>query len=250
MVLKKTLFMTKLNQTRTIHIYVPDSYTYTNKRYPVLYMFDGHNLFFDQEATYGKSWNLMQHIQEENRELIVVGQECSHEGNNRLDEYGPYPFADAYFGTFEGKGDLTMDFFVHELKPYMDTNFPTISDREHTWIGGSSCGGLMAYYALCAYNSIYSKALVISPYVQVVEDYLYWQTEHTDFHYDTSVYISWGAMEYGKHHFFQETKICTNLVNQLIQKGVYAQMNVKLDGEHTERSWEEEVPTFLSFLFQ
>ena len=45
-------FMPPFQENRTIHVYMPD----TNKRYPVLYMFDGHNLFFDQDATYGRSW--------------------------------------------------------------------------------------------------------------------------------------------------------------------------------------------------
>ena len=104
--------MSRLHQKRTIHMYLPDDYLVTKKRYPVLYMFDGHNLFNDEDATYGKSWNLEQQIRWNHKELIVVGQECSHDGNARLDEYGPWPFADENFGIFEGKGEATMHFFV------------------------------------------------------------------------------------------------------------------------------------------
>ena len=81
-------YMPPFHENRTIHVYVPD----TNKRYPVLYMFDGHNLFFDQEATYGRSWRMGDNLERLHRECIVVGQECSHHNNDRLSEYSPYSF--------------------------------------------------------------------------------------------------------------------------------------------------------------
>lgn len=242
--------MSQLNENRMIHMYLPDDYLYSMKRYPVLYMFDGHNLFYDEDATYGKSWNLGYWVREKNLDLIVVGQECSHNGNSRLDEYGPWPFADNAFGIFEGKGKQTMDFFVNELKPYIDEHFPTLPQRETTWIGGSSCGGLMAYYGGVFHSDIYSKSLVISPYFQTVEDYLYWDTRHTYIHNNSSMYISWGAQEGGKHSFIQETFICTELANILLKKGVHIQFNVKPEGGHSESDWEQEVPTFLDFLFE
>ena len=47
------------DEERRIYVYLPESYRWNSKRrYPVLYMFDGHNLFFDSDATYGKSWGL------------------------------------------------------------------------------------------------------------------------------------------------------------------------------------------------
>ena len=51
-------------EERRLYVYLPKSYT-TNrrKRYPVLYMFDGHNLFFDSDATYGKSWGLKKYLE-------------------------------------------------------------------------------------------------------------------------------------------------------------------------------------------
>lgn len=248
MILKFDLYMSKLQENRTIHLYLPDDYLESRKRYPVLYMFDGHNLFNDEDATYGKSWNLARQIEWKKMDLIVVGQECSHDGNARLDEYAPWPFADEYFGVFNGKGEQTMHFFTEELKPYIDEHFPTIRGREHTFIGGSSCGGLMAYYAGVYFSHIYSKSLVISPYFQPIEDYLYWNTDHAYVDPNSSMYISWGALEGGKHAFIRETKICTELANKLINKGVYVQLNVKPEGAHTESDWEEEVPTFLDFL--
>lgn len=52
-------------------------------------MLDGHNLFVDQEATYGKSWNLDAFLAGYDKPFIIVGLECDHRGNNRLNEYAP-----------------------------------------------------------------------------------------------------------------------------------------------------------------
>lgn len=249
MILKFDLFMSRLNRNRTIHVYLPNDYLESRKNYPVLYMFDGHNLFNDEDASFGKSWNLGRQIAANKKDMIVVGQECSHEGNARLDEYGPYPFADEYFGTFQGKGEDTMHFFINELKPYIDSHFPTLPNREHTWIGGSSCGGLMAYYAAVFHSDIYSKSLVISPYFQPTEEYLYWNTENANIQLPSAMYMSWGAFEGSKHTFIRETKICTDLASKLIKKGVKLEFNVKPEGGHSETDWEQEVYPFLQFLF-
>ncbi len=251
MILKFELFMSLFKEKRMIHMFLPDDYLYSQKRYPVLYMFDGHNLFNDEDATFGKSWNLAASIMHAHRDLIVVGQECSHEGNDRLCEYSPYPFADEELQVLsEGYGDGTMHFFVHELKPYIDEHFPTLPQRETTWIGGSSCGGEMALYAGMRYNDVYSKSLVISPYLIPTADYFLMEASRTHFQQPSSFYFSWGALEgHGKHAFVQETKICTELANRLSKNGAQIYFNVKPEGEHTESSWEEETPEFLNYLF-
>lgn len=234
-----------------IHMYLPDDYLYSQKRYPVLYMFDGHNLFHDEDATYGKSWNLARQIQWSQKEMIVVGQECSHHGHDRLDEYSPYPFADVEMQVqLQGHGKETMDFFVHELKPYIDAHFPTLPQRETTWIAGSSCGGEMALYAGICYSDIYSRSLVISPYLVPTADYFLLEAEQSHLCKPSYFYFSWGAWEgSGKHAFVQETAICTEVANRLIEQGAKVYFHVKPEGEHTEASWEEEAGLFLDFLF-
>ncbi len=250
MIKKFSMHMSAFNEDRMIHMYIPDNYQDSGIQYPVLYMFDGQNLFLDEDATFHQSWNLADAIIEKNLDIIVVGQECSHDGNNRLNEYGPYPFADFDAKEcFDGFGDITMDFFVNELKPYIDEHFPTNPDRDTTWIGGSSCGGLMALYAHMVYSDIYSKSLVISPFVSPVEDYLYLEAFYTEMKDINKIYMSWGALEDGKHEFVKETKICTNLVNLLQEKGVQFHLNVKPYGHHCELDWAKECFEFLDFLF-
>ena len=160
MVIKWDVTIPKLSgdKTRRTFIYLPESYEQDpERRYPVLYMFDGHNLFEDQEATYGKSWGLKDYLDHSGLPLIVVGMECNHEGNSRLVEYSPYTFTDHQFGTIAGSGRQMMRWVVEELKPLIDRELPTLTSRKDTWIAGSSMGGLMSLYTITAHNDTFSS---------------------------------------------------------------------------------------------
>lgn len=81
-------------ERRRVYIYLPDEYYEKPKRqYPVLYMFDGHNVFYDEDATYGKSWGMEQYLQKSGRKLMVVALESSRAPDyGRLKEYAPFSF--------------------------------------------------------------------------------------------------------------------------------------------------------------
>lgn len=244
------LYMPQFQEERMIHMYLPNDYPNTTKRYPVLYMFDGHNLFDDSMATYGRSWRIGQYLQSNHIDCIVVGQECSHQGNKRLDEYGPYPFHSEFAEeSFSGHGLDTMHFFVDTLKPYIDANYRTKKERKYTWIAGSSCGGLMAYYAGIKFSRTYSKAVCVSPYFHPTMAYLYQDTKNTRMNKNTAFYLSWGSKETGSHGFVKETIDCLSLANLLIQNHIPIHFNLKEDGRHCEEDWEKEVPEIFDFLW-
>lgn len=75
-------------EERNLYIYLPDSYDWDRERYyPVLYMFDGHNVFFDSDATYGKCWGMKEYMDHTNTQVIIVAVECNHSPDNgRLKE--------------------------------------------------------------------------------------------------------------------------------------------------------------------
>ena len=89
MIVKRDCIYTPKGKNRPLHIYLPDDYLSGMDRYPVLYFFDGHNLFSDDDATYGKCWGLKTFLDKWDRKLILVGIECGHEGDERLSEYMP-----------------------------------------------------------------------------------------------------------------------------------------------------------------
>ena len=125
----------------TLHVYLPEGYDDSDERYPVMYFFDGHNLFFDEMATFGKSWGLRDFLDRWEKPLIVVGMECNHEGDLRLHEYCPYR-AHAFGSDIDGLGDETLRWIVDEVKPWADATLRTWPHRAATGIGGSSMGGL------------------------------------------------------------------------------------------------------------
>ena len=139
MVKKWNVTIPKLSgdKPRRAYICLPESYdTSKDKRYPVMYMFDGHNVFFDEDATFGKSWGMAKYMRESKKELIIVGVECNHEGNRRLVEYAPFTYTNSEHGHIKGKGSILMNWLVNTLKPYIDANYRTLPDRKNTIIAG------------------------------------------------------------------------------------------------------------------
>ena len=90
----------------------------------------GMNVFFNEDATYGKSWGVADYLDYTDTPLIVAAIECNAGANNeRLVEYSPYRFDDPTYGHFDGKGQATMSWFIHRFKPLIDQNFRTLPDR-------------------------------------------------------------------------------------------------------------------------
>ena len=80
------------DKPRKAYIYLPDYYAENpDRRFPVMYMFDGHNVFFDSEATYGKSWGMYNFMTWTRKPLIIVAVECNQFGE-RFHEYAPVTY--------------------------------------------------------------------------------------------------------------------------------------------------------------
>lgn len=236
------------DEERRLYVYVPDN---VSGPFPVLYMFDGHNVFLDEDASYGKSWGMLEFLQENNVPLMVVGVECNHhpetdECGGRLSEYSPFDFRDPEFGSIKGRGKITMDFFVKELKPFIDDNYPSLPEREYTFIGGSSMGGLMTIYALCKYNKYFSRGAALSPSVGFSPMKVMNMIKETKFRKDTILYMDYGENElkYGNTN-----KIYGKVSSLLINKNVLLDSRIVPDGNHNEESWEKQVPFFMETLF-
>lgn len=256
MIEKRDILFTPKGQTRTLHIYLPDDYNTSDERYPVMYFFDGHNLYSDTDATYGKSWGLKDFLDGWSKKMIVVGIECSHEGRSRLHEYSPYTFLGAFMGDVFGTGTETMDWIVNEVKPMIDREYRTYAFREATGIGGSSMGGLMSVFAAVKYNHAFSKAACLSStlnpcFRDVATDIVSSQLDA-----DTRVYLSWGTEEAGgtKEDPSEDwaTKTARNnlAVEALLrQQYVNTRLFCQRFGHHCEADWEKQVPEFMNYLW-
>ena len=234
---------------RTVYVYLPEEALLDPEaRFPVLYMFDGHNVFFDEDATYGKSWGMGDYLDDHHTPLIVVAIDCDHRRpNGRLREYSPFDFADPEFGTVRGRGKQFMDWLVFTLKPRIDERYPTLPGRETTWIAGSSMGGLMSLYAVTAYNDVFGRAAALSPSVWLVGGQMAPVIGRAVFAPGTVVYMDYGQREMGNHagmlHCFMDT------ASALMEKGVLLTCRIVPNGDHCEACREEQIPFFMEILF-
>ena len=239
-----TAHITPFGLDRNTFVYLPDGWQTSGKRYPVVYMFDGHNLFFDSTATYGTCWGLKEYM-DAHGEAIIVAPECNHEGNARLEEYSPYDFT-WQENAIHGRGKAYLDWMVNELKPLIDAKYPTLPDRGNTAIGGSSMGGLMSLYAVLCYNQVFSRAAALSPSLWVAPKKLTQLIDEADIRPGTVVYMDYGAKEMRSRRHMR--RAFATVGGRLIERRVLLTSRIVPHGEHSEASWSRQIPFFINTL--
>ena len=233
---------------RRAYIYVPDEYKKSpDTRYPVLYMFDGHNVFYDEDATYGKSWGMKEFMEKNQLPMIIAAVECNHSPNNgRLSEYSPFTFDNPELGHIRGRGHITMEWLINQFKPYIDAHFPTLPQREYTFIAGSSMGGLMSLYAVMNYNHVFSRAAALSPSLWFAPRQLDRMLRHSPVEPDTVVYMDYGSLELPSHNTMRQQ--FSKVASLLLERGVLLDCRIVPGGSHCEASWEQQIPFFMNTL--
>lgn len=232
---------------RKAYVYLPVGYEdEEEERYPVLYMFDGHNLFSDEDATYGRCWGLADYLDYTETQIIVAAVECNTVGNGRLSEYTPLNFTLNNGEKIKARGKKYMDWLVGEFKPYIDENFPTLPDREHTAIGGSSMGGLMSLYAASRYNKYFSRCAALSPSLWVNGVSALPFIKNGKFRRGTVIYMDYGSREFSNHA--SQRKAFADTCSVLIEKGVNLTARIVPGGVHSEASWGKQIPYFMHVL--
>jgi predicted alpha/beta superfamily hydrolase len=151
----------QLHNRRDLYLYLPPDYHENERRYPVLYMHDGQNLF-DDPLSFSGEWHVdetMEALAHEGIEAIVVG--ITNIAATRFDEYSP--FFDPRLGG--GRGDAYLDFVINTVKPRIDADFRTDPRRASTGLLGSSMGGLISLYAFFHDTETFGFAGAMSPSV-------------------------------------------------------------------------------------
>lgn len=163
------LFESKYVTPRTIRVWTPEDYD-SDKQYDVLYMHDGQMLWDAQVAWNKQEWGVDEAMDslirmKKIRPAIVVGIDNSPE---RIGEYCPDNIVEymdsvsVVYQDIKPQGNDYLRFLVEEVKPFIDSVYSTYKDREHTWVMGSSCGGLISSYALCTYPDVFGGAACLS----------------------------------------------------------------------------------------
>ncbi len=238
-----------LGKTRRIWVYTPSDYLTSTKKYAVMYMHDGQNLFDELTGPFGE-WGVDECMdtmtKKLNLDLIIVG--IDNGLSDRLSEYSPYDFNvkpdEVNVWDVKGKGTEYLESLVNDLKPFIDSVYRTKKDAKNTVICGSSMGGLISLYGLMRYPNVFGRAGVFSPAFWTNMEALKNEIATNKTGWKGNVYMIAGELE-GKRYTDNMDEISTllqakgkkNIISKTIKKG-----------QHNEMFWRRELPDFLTWV--
>jgi predicted alpha/beta superfamily hydrolase len=236
--------MPQLNRTRRIWLYLPPDYTTnTTKRYPVIYMHDGQNLF-DIATSFSGEWQIDESLNnlfsQGDGGAIVVG--IDNGGASRLNEYSPW--INTQYGG--GEGRKYVNFITDSLKPYIDRSFRTKTDRLNTAIAGSSMGGLISMFAAIERQDVFSKAGILSPSFWF-NDSCFAHVTQRRHQQPMKIYFVAGQTE-STGMIPDIQRMMTTLTNVGFSSNEMKLVS-KADGQHSEWFWSREFPDAYKWLF-
>lgn len=242
-ILTDSFYIPQLNRYRRIWIYLPPDYASSGLNYSVLYMQDGQNVF-DALTSFAGEWEVDETLNDLHAQgdtgIIVVAIDNGQ--SHRFNEYSPW-YNPNYGG---GEGVAFTNFIVNTLKPFIDSAYRTLPDRENTGIMGSSLGALISLYAGITFQDIFSKVGSFSP--------AYWFNPEIFTHVSTT----------GKQENMRFYQVCGGLEGANMVTNMNAMENelgnagfgsgeimnlVKADGEHSEWFWAREFHDAYMWLF-
>ncbi len=244
-VLEDSIYMTQLKRYRTIRIYLPPDYTETKRRYPVLYMHDGQNLF-DIATAYNQEWSVDEildtaFIQNDKNAFIIIGIDNGE--RERINEYSPW-INPEYGG---GQGKAYVHFLVKELKPFIDKKFRTQPQAKYTAIMGSSMGGLISFYAGMEYPQVFGKVGIFSPSFWFSDEIISFIKQKN---LKKSKSLEWYFLV-GERESEGMVGDCKKIYQTLLKGGIpqkKLKMVTKKDGKHQEWFWYREFKPALEWL--
>ncbi len=253
-------FASKFVEARNIDVWLPANYS-KNKKYAVVYMHDGQNLFNPKESYGGVDWGIdetMERLIAEKkiRDTIVVG---IWNTPKRVIEYAPQKAFDLanrkniknspFAKPQKAESDEYLKFIVTELKPFIDRTYPTASERGSTFIMGSSMGGLISLYAISEYPQIFGGAGCVSTHFPLGDGImLEYMKKNLPAPKNHKIYFDYGTETLDAQYEPYQLK-----ADAIMKKKGYKQdknwITRKFAGEeHSEKSWRKRVDIPLTFL--
>lgn len=238
-IIDTAFYIPQLNRYRRIWIYLPPDYNQNRKRYPVLYMHDGQNLF-DEATSYSGEWGVDEYLDAQfkssKQSAIVVGVDNGL--NFRMSEYNLWEFQN--FG--KGEGDQYVDFLVKTLKPFIDKNYRTLKGKANTFVAGSSMGGLISLIAVAKYPNVFGGAGIFSP--------AFWTAAGIDEYLrkygpamNSRLYFYAGGQE-GEHMIPDMKKV--EQIMAKVSKSIIKE-SLDMNAAHNEAAWRKMFPEFFEW---
>ena len=244
-IITDSFYMPQLNRFRRVWICLPHDYVKKKDvKYPVIYMHDGQNVF-DAKTSYAGEWGVDECLdtleKKTGKGFIVVA--IDNGNDKRISEYTAWK--NSKYGG--GEGAQYIDFMVKTLKPYIDKNYRTLSNKENTAMIGSSLGGLISVYAAIRYPKVYGKIGNFSPAYWINMDSLKSYIKATKYPISFRIYTFAGKKE--------STTITTEIfsIEEILKQAGLKSSQIKTtiydDGEHREWFWRREFPKAVEWLF-
>lgn len=231
----------ELGNRRDVVVYLPPSYASGTRRFRVIYMQDGQNLF-DPATSYAGDWDLVRTLDGLARSLEVIVVGVTHAGETRLDEYSPVSDA---MGR-GGQGEPYLAFLTETLKPMIDARFRTRPAPVDTGIAGSSMGGLISMYAFFREPRAFGFAGILSPSLWFADSAAL-NFVRTAAFVPGRIYLDVGLLE-GQ----RAVSDARRLRDLLIEKGYRLDADLQWvedpDGGHNEKAWGRRFKRALPFL--
>ena len=241
---------TVLGNTRGIWIYLPPTYIEnTRAPMPVVYMHDGQNLFDPSAAFGGNTWKADQAMDTGANdgsiaEAIIVGMENTAD---RIPEYTPVP--DPTNSPPGGNGDAYLKMIVTELKPKIDHDMRTIPDAAHTFMVGSSLGGLITAYAGVTHPDVFGGVGVMSPSTWWDSDWIVGEVGKTSAApRPLRVYVDSGDSGPSSDDVTETATLAQAYQALGYAPGASLDYVVQAGGQHSEIYWAQRLPAALAFL--
>jgi predicted alpha/beta superfamily hydrolase len=236
---------------RSVNIWLPGGYAEETRRYPVLYLLDGQNVFDAKKAAFGVEWQADESaakllLQNRISPFLIVAIDNSPE---RLTEYTR--------SGDESEPDH-LRWIVEVLKPQIDAEYRTMIEPESTTIGGSSLGGLFALDAFFSRGDVFGNAICMSPSLFWNDESLLTRIESGELRADAKprrIWMDFGGKESSDPvrsaaHLarFQRLKLALEARHEI--EGILVASQVDEDGEHNEAAWARRLPKAMTFLFE
>ncbi|GAB2585058.1 alpha/beta hydrolase [Spirosoma areae] len=232
-----------ISQERRVHALLPHDYDHTDKRYPVLYLHDGQNLF-GGGVGYG-SWEVDQKMAllaaRHHHEVILIS--IDHAYDERIQEFTLHRTR-----AGKGRGQYYLEFIRDTLKPIVDQTFRTLPDAAHTGIGGSSLGGLISIYAGLMHPDVFGRMMVFSPSLWISPK-IYFDAIRFQAPVPMKVYAYGGEKE--SSYMVPNIQRFNEALARQQYGGNSIDMHLSVDptGTHQEAHWSREFPKAVEWLF-
>ena len=240
-----------LGRSRKVWVYLPDNYSDKGAGFPVIYMHDGQNLFYDELTAYGAAWHVDKCLDDiyakTGLSCIVVGVECSE---YRMSEYSPwkvspFPLHDKLplrkdVKNRGGEGGKYGEWFATTLKSYIDEHYNTDGARNATAVAGSSMGGLISCYIGLKYQQVYQTLGLFSSYTEFNQSMFNRFERSTPQTEQQHAFIYCGGKEWGDdipRNKRIENSSC-RLYRQLRKRNISCLLLLDSEQPHYESAWE------------